>query len=182
MNMSANQSNFLPELNDLNSREDARSPMGSPKKLHMQSKIRNLNVPGEQRIDLQSASLSEAESCNGSPITPSKTFGVRNFKRPDIGDPRRSNFNAKESERGGVNSRDGQFAATMSPVAGSVGRFKINLQRNGNELEPQGRMTNSTLGSKANGKLLPMVNTGSTPNSKRQAAYQTTGGSRGAQN
>lgn len=69
--------------------------MGSPKKLHMQSKIRNLNVPGDQRIDvsaLQNASLSEAESCNGSPITPSKTFGVRNFKRPDIGDPRRSNF------------------------------------------------------------------------------------------
>lgn len=109
MNMSANQSNFLPELNDLNSREDARSPMGSPKKLHMQSKIRNLNVPGEQRIDisaLQSASLSEAESGNGSPITPSKTFGVRNFKRPDIGDPRRSNFTAKDSERG-INSRDG---------------------------------------------------------------------------
>ena len=70
----------------------------------------------------------------------------------------------------------------MSPGAGSVGRFKINLQRNGNELEPQGRMNNSTLGSKANGKLLPMVNTGSTPNSKRQAAYQTTGGSRGVQN
>jgi len=41
-------------------------------------------------------------------------------------------------------------------------------------------MNNSTLGSKANGKLLPMVNTGSSPHSKRQAAYQT-GGSRGMQ-
>ena len=135
VNMSANQSNFLPELNDLNSRDDARSPMGSPKKLHMQNKIRNLNVPGgDPRIDisaLQSASLSEVESSNGSPITPSKTFGVRNFKRPNIEDPRRSNFTAKESER--VNSRDGVFAATMSPGAASLGRFKINLQRNGNE-------------------------------------------------
>ena len=43
-------------------------------------------------------------------------------------------------------------------------------------------MNNSTLGNKANGKLLPMVKEGSTPNSNRQAAYQTTGGSRGVQN
>lgn len=183
--MSANQSNFLPELNDLNSREDARSPMGSPKKLHMQNKIRNLNVPTDPRIDisgLQSASLSEAESGQGSPITPSKTFGVRNFKRPNIEDPRRSNFTAKESER--IGSREnGMFAATMSPGAASLGRFKINLQRNGNEGNElaQGRMNNSTLGSKANGKLLPMVNTGSTPNSKRQAAYQTTTNTRANQ-
>ena len=93
--MSSNPSNFLPELNDINSREDARSPMGSPKKLHMQSKIRNLNVPGDSRInrsDLHSGSFSEVESGGGSPITPSKTFGVRNFVRPNIEDPRRSNF------------------------------------------------------------------------------------------
>ena len=102
VNMSANQSNFLPELNDINSREDARSPMGSPKKLHMQNKIRNFNAPNDPRMDfsgLQSASLSEVESGQGSPITPSKTFGVRNFKRPNIEDPRRSNFTAKESDR-----------------------------------------------------------------------------------
>ena len=101
VNMSANQSNFLPELNDLNSREDTSSLMSSPKKLHMQNKIRNLNVPGDPRIDtsdLQSASMNEIDSCNGSPITPSKTFGVRNFnKRPNIEDPRRSNFTAKQS-------------------------------------------------------------------------------------
>ena len=52
VNMSANQSNFLPELNDLNSREDTSSPMSSPKKLHMQNKIRKLNVPGDTRIDI----------------------------------------------------------------------------------------------------------------------------------
>ena len=46
---------------------------------------------------------------------------------------------------------------------------------------PQARVNNSTLGSKANGKLLPMVNTGNTPSSKRQAAYQTGTGSRGMQ-
>ena len=68
----------------------------------------------------------------------------------------------------------------MSPGAASVGRFKINLQRNENDVEvPSSRVNNSTLGNKANGKLLPMVNTGSTPNSKRQAAYQT--GGRGMQ-
>ena len=71
----------------------------------------------------------------------------------------------------------------MSPGAASLGRFKINLQRNTNEVEAnQARMNNSTLGNKANGKLLPAVNTGSTPNSKRQAAYQTTGNGRTMQN
>jgi len=158
--------------------------MGSPKKLHMQNKIRNKNVPGDPRIDfngMHGSSLSEVESGGGSPITPSKTFGVRNFKRQNIEDPRRSNFTTQDSGRIG-SSPNGVFAATMSPGAASVGRFKINLQRNENEMEagnPSGRMNNSTLGSKANGKLLPMVNTGSTPNSKRQAAYQT--GSRGMQ-
>ena len=51
VNMSANQSNFLPELNDLNSREDARSPMGSPKKLHTMNKIRNFNQPGDPHLN-----------------------------------------------------------------------------------------------------------------------------------
>lgn len=69
--------------------------MGSPKKLHMQSKIRAKNVPGDIRInfeEMKSSNPSEVESGGGSPITPSKTFGVRNFKRPNIDDPRRSNF------------------------------------------------------------------------------------------
>lgn len=94
--MSANPSNFLPELGDINSREGARSPMGSPKKLHMQSKIRTKNVPGgDPRInfeEMKASNFSEVESGGGSPITPSKTFGVRNFKRPNIDDPRLSNF------------------------------------------------------------------------------------------
>lgn len=137
VNMSANQSNFLPELNDLNSREDARSPMGSPKKLHMQNKIRNLNVPTDSRIDMSgvhNSSLSEVESGHGSPITPSKAFAARNFKRPAIEDPRRSNVAANEESKLGSN---GNFAATMSP-SGNLGRFKINLQRNqpgGNDME-----------------------------------------------
>ena len=42
VSMSGNQ-NFLPELNDLNSREGAGSPIGSPKKLHTVNKIRNFN-------------------------------------------------------------------------------------------------------------------------------------------
>ena len=64
-------------------------------------------------------------------------------------------------------SQNGIFASTMSPGA-SFGRFKINLQRNedaGGDGIPL-RANNSTLGNKANTKLLPIVNTGS-PNSKR---------------
>jgi hypothetical protein len=47
-NMGASQtagSNFLPELTDLSSREEGHSPMGSPKKLNVQTKIRNKNAP-----------------------------------------------------------------------------------------------------------------------------------------
>jgi len=65
------------------------------------------------------------------------------------------------------------FNATMSPGA-SFGRFKISLQRNGEEAEQQMRAgNNSTFGNmsanKANPKLLPMVSQlGSPLNSKRQ--------------
>ena len=117
------------KLNDLNSREDVRSQMGSPKKLHTMNKIRNFNQPGDPHLNLgnHGSSLSEVESGGGSPITPSKTFGVRNFKRPNIDDPRKSNLTAnRENERIG-SSPNAMFNATMSPGAGSLGRFKINL-------------------------------------------------------
>ena len=57
-------SNFLPELNDNTSRDDARSPIGSPKKLNIQTKIRGQN--GALRINVsdnaQGSSISEMES------------------------------------------------------------------------------------------------------------------------
>ena len=59
----------------------------------------------------------------------------------------------------------------MSPGA-SLGRFKINLQRNGDETDPTAvaRMNNSTLGNKgAQSKLLPAVNQTGSPSQKRQA-------------
>ena len=57
-------SHFLPELNDLNSREDQRSPMGSPKKLHMQNKIRNKNGPQMNFSDAHQQSV-QSSSMNG---------------------------------------------------------------------------------------------------------------------
>jgi hypothetical protein len=44
MTASQNAGTFLPELNDLSSREEARSPIGSPKKLNVQTKIRSKNT------------------------------------------------------------------------------------------------------------------------------------------
>lgn len=92
--------NFLPELNDVSSREDNGIGPVSPKKLHIQNKIRNKNTPQVINFAVEnhnSASLSEAVSEHGSPMTPSKAFGMRNYKRPTIDNPRKSNYTTQDS-------------------------------------------------------------------------------------
>lgn len=95
----------MPELSDANSREDsARTPsgFGSPKKLNMQTKIRNKQGVG---INLTTNNASLHELDKNSPMTPSKAFAVRNFKNED---------------RIGSGNNQG-FTATMSP--NNLGRF-----------------------------------------------------------
>lgn len=79
----SNPGNFLPELNDASSREDIRTPsgFGSPKKLNMQTKIRNKTGAGNDTNGC--VTFNELDSNQGSPITPSKAFAVRNFKKDE---------------------------------------------------------------------------------------------------
>ena len=174
-------SNFLPELNDASSsREDARSNRGdlSPKKLNIQTKMRGKagGPPGMNLTDYRVDREEIDSNRGGSPITPSKTFGLRNFKRP-IDDPRRSNYTTQDGGTSLHSSHYDGFENTMSPSGGGkFGSFKINLQRNGERDEfgnLNQRANNSTLGHKAAGKLLPMVRTpnGGSPTNKR-ASYQ----------
>lgn len=79
---SQNAGTFLPELNDLSSREEARSPISSPKKLNMQTKIRSKNAP------LVNTKNNDVDST----VTPPKTFGLLNLKRQNIDNPRRNNY------------------------------------------------------------------------------------------
>ena len=89
--VSSNTGNFLPELGDVNNSRDAiRSPLAqpsSPKKLNMQAKLRGgKNAAGNPlMVDVSESGASEFDSRAGSPITPSKTFALRSFKRADLG-------------------------------------------------------------------------------------------------
>ena len=89
--VSSNTGNFLPDLHDVSGSRDAnRSPLAapsSPKKLNMQAKLRGgkNGGPGNLIIDASDSGFSEYDSRAGSPITPSKTFALRSFKRADLG-------------------------------------------------------------------------------------------------
>lgn len=112
----------------------------------MQTKIRNKQGAG-LNISNISSSLNELDT--SSPITPSKAFAVRNFKK---------------DQRVGSGSNTG-FTSTMSPTA-NLGRFQINLQMNGGGGEDL--RTNSMMG-KNGAKLLPLVNSPSKTTQKDES-------------
>lgn len=91
----------MPELSDLSSREETKSPMQSPKKLNMVTKMRAKN---EQFTFSQSMNanngLHETES-NGSPITPTRAFAARaafqGSMRQNMANPRLSNYTTQDN-------------------------------------------------------------------------------------
>lgn len=163
---SSNTGNFLPELTDVQASRDAnRSPLttpGSPKKLNMQAKLRGgrNGAPMNLNVDTSTSVFSEFDSRAGSPITPSKTFALRSFKRADLNN--RAGSTPQDLSQG--------LSSTLSPNTVQLNRFQINLQT---QQDMSMREANSTLGNRNGAKLLPFVNTtsGSALQSQRKGGH-----------